>query len=70
MIKYALLLLVLLSVKNPSFSQESQATKEETIAWLKDKLSKHYNDINECRAAAYCNYSLESVEINECEITY
>ncbi len=63
---------LLFSIKSLTIAQESQPTKEETITWLKEKLTKHFKDLNECvsHPSVYCHYSLESVAINECEITY
>ncbi len=51
-------------------TQDSLPTKEETITWLKDKLTKHFENILETRSSYYCYYSLESVDIKECEIIY
>ena len=44
-------------------------TKEETIAWLQEKLEKHFYVFpRECKIG--CTYTFQSVEINECEIKY
>ncbi len=44
-------------------------TKEETISWLKEKLEKHFYVFpRECKLG--CEYTFQSVEINECEIKY
>ncbi len=51
-------------------AQDSQPTKEETITWLKDKLTKHFKNFVQCNSGWNCYYSLESVEIKECEIIY
>lgn len=44
-------------------------TKEETISWLEEKLEKHFYVFpRECKLG--CEYTFQSVEINECEIKY
>lgn len=46
-------------------------TKEETIQWLKGKLTNHFKDFSPTRGCKIgCSFTLESVEVNECEITY
>lgn len=44
-------------------------TKEETITWLKEKLTTYFKAFpRECKIG--CSYTLQSIEINECEIKY
>lgn len=68
--KYTLLMFVLFSLISTSIAQVSEPTKEETISWLKDKLTKHFKNFAQCNSGWNCYYSIEGVEIQDCEIIY
>ncbi len=61
-----------LLVSFKGYTQDSQPTKEETITWLKDKLTKHFKNLKPVNNnyGWILSYSLESVDVKECEIIY
>jgi len=62
--------IVLLSMMILTTIMLQAQTKEQTISWLKEKLTKYFQ--NDAKSIESCRrtYSLKRVDINECEIVF